>query len=95
MDITGMTVPLLDRAMTPKERRAIFRKPDKLRGLHAAPVGSGPAGETCGSCVHLHRREMSKTYLKCGLCEKAWTGGGGTDVKARDAACSKWERRGA
>ncbi len=26
------------------------------------------------------------------LCAKAWTHGGGTDVKARDPDCSKWEK---
>lgn len=89
--MTEQAISLLDRAMTPEERRRIFRKPDRLKGLHAAPMGSGPEGETCGSCANLYRKHMSKTYLKCGLCKAHWTGGGGTDVKARDAACSKWQ----
>jgi hypothetical protein len=84
-------IPLLDRAMLPEERKALFRKIPKRIGLHAAPVGSGPAGETCGSCKHLFRKSLSKTYLKCALVRSHWTGGGGTDIKARDAACSKWE----
>jgi hypothetical protein len=84
-------LPLLDRAMTPEERKAIFRSPRSARkGLHAAEPGTGPADETCGSCAHLYRKEMARTYLKCWLCKPAWTGGGGTDVRARDKACSKW-----
>lgn len=84
-------LPLLERAMTPEERKAIFRNPTRLKGLHAAAVGSGPAGETCGTCANLYRKEMARTYLKCGLCRSAWTGGFGSDVKARDKACSKWK----
>ena len=59
---------------------------------HAAPPGTGPAGETCGSCANLFRNEQwSKTFLKCGLMRGRWTGSYGTDVRARDEACSKWK----
>lgn len=85
----------LDHAMTPEERKALLKtnQAPKRNGLHAAPPGTGPAGETCGSCAHLYRNHMAKTYLKCALCRHKWTGGGATDVKARDPACSKWEQR--
>lgn len=59
---------------------------------HAALPGTGPAGETCGSCKHLYRNRMAKTYLKCGLMRAHWTGGAGTDVRAGDAACRRWEK---
>lgn len=59
---------------------------------HAALPGTGPAGETCRSCLHLVRKEMSRTYLKCGLMQAYWTGGGWTDVRAGDAACRRWEK---
>lgn len=89
---TAPTLPLPDTpAMTPKQRRALNAKFAKERGLHAAPPGSGPDGETCGSCANLVRKRMSKVYLKCGLVEKLWTSGAGTDVRAKDPACSKWE----
>lgn len=55
------------------------------------PPGTGPDGETCGSCRHLVRRRLAKTYLKCGLAEAKWTGGGGSDVRARSPACEMWE----
>lgn len=70
---------VLDKAKAPKRRG------------HAAIPGTGPEGETCGSCRHIYRRQMAKTYIKCELTRSCWTGGGGTDVRARDPACSKWE----
>jgi len=58
---------------------------------HAGPVGSGPKGETCKTCRHLTRVKHAKTYLNCGLLRKQWTSGPGSDVRAKDAACWKWE----
>jgi hypothetical protein len=84
----------MDRALTPDERKKLASFKAKKKGLHAAEPGTGPAGETCGSCANLHRKEMSKVYLKCNLTRPQWTGGGGTDVRARDPACSKWEGKG-
>lgn len=91
-----MTDDLLRRAMDPDspallpdERRKLFRKPTPKKG-HAAAPGSGPEGETCGTCRNLFRNRMAKTYLKCGLMRNFWTGGAGTDIRARDAACSQW-----
>jgi hypothetical protein len=69
----------------------IGRKSPKPSG-HAAQPGTGPKGETCGSCAWLYRKRLGKTYRKCGLMEQHWTGGYGTDVRAKDPACSKWER---
>ena len=62
-------------------------------GLHAGAPGTGPKGESCGTCANLARKHLGKTYLKCLLCLPFWTGGGGTDVKARDPACNKWQPR--
>ncbi len=67
------------------------RKTTLPRG-HAAPPGSGPTGETCGSCKNLTRRRFAKEYLKCALMRAHWTGGAGTDVRAKDPACSRWEK---
>ncbi len=61
------------------------------KGLYAARPGTGPEGETCGSCRHLFRNQLARTYLKCSLMRALWTGGGGSDIKARAPACSKWE----
>jgi hypothetical protein len=67
------------------------RKPKYPKRGHAAPPGTGPEGETCASCLHLERKVMAKADLKCGLMRAHWTGGYGTDVRAGDAACSRWE----
>lgn len=66
------------------------RKATQPRG-HAGPIGSGPKGETCKTCKYLTRITYAKTYLKCGLMRQQWTGGPGTDIRAKDAACWKWE----
>ena len=65
------------------------RRLSKKHG-HAALPGTGPKGETCGSCANLSRKQMSKAYLKCALMSACWTGGEYTDVRARDAACRLW-----
>jgi hypothetical protein len=87
-ELPQLPLPLFDRAMTPSERRKLLRliKP-KWRGLHAAETGTGPLGETCGTCLNLIR---TKAYLKCGRVHSHWTGGAATDVHAKDPACSKW-----
>lgn len=82
----------LDRALTPAEREKLFRRPKKTG--HAWPPGTGPAGETCGSCRHRIRKETgNRTYQKCGLMERQWTRGPGTDIRAKDAACKFWEKK--
>lgn len=80
----------LDRALTPDERRKLKRRGPEPRG-HAAVPGTGPAGETCGTCRNLFRKEMSKTYIKCSLMRSYWTGGRATDIRAKDKACGRWE----
>jgi hypothetical protein len=67
----------------------------KVRGKHyvqqrgyAAPPGTGPAGQTCGTCEHIVR---GAKYRKCELIRAKWTHGPGTDILARSAACNKWE----
>ena len=82
----------LDRALTPAERKKLKRR-DPIPHGHAAIPGTGPEGETCRTCRHLERREFAKTYLKCGLMRSYWTGGGGSDVRAKDPACRRWEPR--
>lgn len=79
----------IDRALTPAERKKLKRRSPVPRG-HAWTPGTGPEGETCGTCRHIYRRELSKTYLKCGLNSAKWTGGHGTDIRAREAACKFW-----
>ena len=92
-------LPSLDRAMTPRERKAMMdsaarelsNRKSMLRS-HPAMPGTGPAGETCRSCKHIARLTFSKTYRKCELMQASWTGGPGTDIRASDPACKKWEK---
>lgn len=58
-----------------------------IRRGYAARPGTGPAGETCGSCEHFvsYRR-----YCKCDLLRRIWTHGAGTDILKKSTACSKW-----
>ncbi len=84
----------------------IFGEPITLhtRGKHyvqprgyVCPPGSGPEGETCGTCKHANRQSNyseNKSWIKCGLNRTRWTGGRGTDILARSPACRKWEADG-
>lgn len=72
--------------------------PEKPRGKHyvqprgyAHPPGTGPEGETCGTCKHMARNKWSKVYLKCDLARHLWTHGPGSDIRARSPACKAWE----
>ncbi len=64
-------------------------EPGAPKGYAGIP-GTGPAGESCGSCAHLRCRRLAKNYHKCFLRQAHWTGGRGTDVLVRSPACSKW-----
>lgn len=78
--------------LTEAEARDLLkRKSPVLRG-HYYPPGTGPKGETCGGCEHCVRKQMAKTYIKCGLNRANWTGGGASDIRAKDPACKFWER---
>lgn len=79
---------LLRQKVLAKERDRL-----RIRG-HAAPPGTGPAGETCKTCQHYAHVQHASSYRKCGLMRARWTGGPGTDIRAGDPACSKWERVG-
>lgn len=80
---------LLRRERPGKPRK---RSPDPEPAGYAGLPGTGPAGETCGSCKHLFRNRRAKTYLKCALAQWKWTGGRKSDILARSPACEKWER---
>lgn len=60
---------------------------------YAARPGSGPEGETCGTCQHCRakgNRAGSRTFYKCGLMVRAWTCGRGSDVLLKSPACARW-----
>ena len=89
MSLTGLFGDLVDPHPTTPEQRRARRKVDRA---HAAPPGTGPLGETCRSCRHYERILSNvKVYRKCGLMKATRTRGPGTDIRAHDAACRKWE----
>ena len=96
-DLFGNEVVALEGKLTEEDmlerKRARRRKYSEPRG-HVAPPGTGPIGMTCKDCEHLARIRYSKTYLKCGLNEANWSHGPRTDIRAGDAACSKFEMKG-
>lgn len=66
------------------------RKATQAKGYVARP-GSGPTGETCGTCCHLARISRGRVYLKCALARAAWTHGPGSDIRAKSPACRLWQ----
>lgn len=58
---------------------------------HPYPPGSGPPGQTCGTCAKLCVRRYARNYYKCRVLMKHWSNGFGTDVKLKDQACMSWE----
>lgn len=63
---------------------------DKARGS-AAPIGSGPQGETCKTCAHSYNHEYAKRYWKCDLVKA--TASPRTDIRLKWAACARWEKK--
>ncbi len=61
------------------------------RGYADRP-GTGPAGETCGTCRFSHRVGHGR-HPKCELTRAAWTHSRRTDILMRAPACRKWERK--
>lgn len=83
--------------MSMSENLTLFEMPatSKARSRHyvmqrgyAHSPGTGPEGETCGSCKHCFR---TRRFRKCKLREAAWTHGPGSDILARSSACKYWE----
>lgn len=77
--------------ITIEQARALKKRKAPVPNGYAAAPGTGPAGETCKTCLHLARVKYANVYMKCGLMKKQWTGGGATDVLARSPACRRWE----
>lgn len=55
----------------------------------------GPIGETCGTCEHAFDNAQpwqKKRYYKCEIARREPTKGSGSDIRLKDAACSRWEK---
>ena len=61
------------------------------KGGHYAAPGTGPEGESCGTCRYAVRRKLSsKSVYKCELARRCWTHGPGSDIRLKDPACGGW-----
>lgn len=69
--------------------------PKRKRDLaHPARPGTGPDGETCGTCTHCVRTPRgNRHYYKCAWLHKHWTHGPGTDIRLKHEACRFWSRK--
>ena len=58
--------------------------------------GTGPDGETCGTCAHAVVKPMeSRNYWKCGEAKGAWTNSVNSDIRLKWPACRGWKRKAA
>ncbi len=78
--------PMLEGAMPSLRGRTRAKKTG-----HAAPIGSGPSGESCKTCRHYVRFSYGGIWRKCDLMRKSWTHGPGSDIRAKDPACRHWQ----
>lgn len=79
-------VPMTEGAMPGLRSRTRAKKTG-----HAAPIGSGPSGETCKSCRYYVRVRYAGIFRKCSLMREHWTHGPGSDIRAKDPACRHWQ----
>lgn len=88
-DLFGQEVDPASIAEAPYGTRP--RAAQRPRGGYAAPPGSGPDGETCGTCERSYRRatRANKAFWKCSLIRE--TNGAGSDIRKSAPACSRWE----
>lgn len=70
------------------------KKPRVKRRGHAVTPGTGPAGETCGGCIHrVSVRGGNRAFSKCELSRARWTGGAASDIRIADPACAMWKSK--
>lgn len=76
----------------PARTRGGYLKYKHVPKGYAYPPGTGPKGETCGSCNHAVRsRGGRRAYWKCLLIRPNWSASYGTDILLKSPACAKWE----
>ena len=76
----------------PERAKVETRRPRVRPNGYAARPGTGPQGETCGTCTHCRLRAATAgRYYKCALLLGRWTSGRTTDVLFRSPACSRWQ----
>ena len=88
LDLFGLPVPPPPLKLDGEPRRRTTRPLG-----YAFRPGSGPEGETCGTCEHACRlRYHNKTYYKCEIVQHRWTHGAGSDILLKSPACTAWAK---
>ncbi len=80
-------------SMSPEERR---RLRERTTNPKARASGlPGPSGEKCKTCIHAKANTMRsrKRFYKCAIAQRKATGGPGTDIRLKDPACSRHEKK--
>lgn len=63
----------------------------KPNGYAAAP-GTGPSGESCGTCMHCRQRTArGKHFYKCARMAAAWGRDRASDIVLKSPACRHFE----
>lgn len=59
---------------------------------YAAPPGTGPEGETCGSCGHcVFRMFRGRRFYKCENAARKWDRTRASDVLLHSPSCAQWK----
>jgi hypothetical protein len=67
------------------------KRSDPIPTGGVALAGTGPSGETCGTCNHAMRKRLhKKNVYKCGCNVPHWTHGRKTDILLKTPACIYW-----
>jgi hypothetical protein len=87
-----MLMPLSEGSKPPLKRRNDGRP---RKSGHAGVPGTGPVGETCGTCRHYRaiNSRAGGSFRKCELMRSRWTKGPGSDIRKGDRACNRWEAK--
>jgi hypothetical protein len=89
-----MHITQLDLFDVGERRPQLLNDPVRKKNGMAGPMGTGPAGETCGSCIHrVSKPHGRKSHTKCALMRACWNHSYGSDIKMRFDACYRWEPR--
>lgn len=90
----GVPLPAEQRTTVVKDSGGVKRYRSLPNGYARIP-GTGPAGETCGSCANCVRVQGgSRAFPKCLVIQFRWTHGPGTDIRCKSPACEMWQAKG-
>lgn len=71
--------------------RALKTTTVRAQGYIATP-GTGPKGETCGTCQHCWLMNGAKrSWYKCRLARATWSPSRTTDILVSSPACARFE----